>query len=87
MLTAAIDHLWQSTLFLVAIALVARWMKADAARVRSALWVAASIKFLVPLSLLVTLGTALPIVSFGHSQAWHVRSAQYVFQPLGVASD
>ena len=48
-----LDHLWQSTLVAGAVWLVARAMRANAARVRYWLWFAASAKFLVPISVLV----------------------------------
>jgi uncharacterized protein (TIGR03435 family) len=51
-----LDHLWQSTLFAAAIWLITRAVRANAARVRYWLWFAASVKFLVPLSVLVSIG-------------------------------
>ena len=51
-----LDHLWQSTLFTVAVWLVARAVRTNAARVRYWLWFAASLKFLIPISMLVTIG-------------------------------
>jgi bla regulator protein blaR1 len=51
-----LDHLWQSTLFAAAVWLVARTLRANGARVRYWLWFAASMKFLIPLSLLVSAG-------------------------------
>jgi beta-lactamase regulating signal transducer with metallopeptidase domain len=83
-LTTALDHLWQSSLFLMVMALIARWMRSDAAKIRSALWAAASVKFLVPLSLLVTLGSSIPIDPTDVN-AWGVESVQFVFQPLATA--
>jgi uncharacterized protein (TIGR03435 family) len=53
------NHLWQSTLFAVAAALVAAALRRNRAAVRSAVWLAASLKFLVPFSLFVRLGTLL----------------------------
>ena len=51
-----LDHLWQSTLFTAAVWLAARALRANGARVRYWLWFAASMKFLIPLSLLVSAG-------------------------------
>lgn len=51
-----LDHLWQSTLFAAAVWLVARTVRTNAARVRYWLWFAASMKFLVPISVLVSVG-------------------------------
>jgi uncharacterized protein (TIGR03435 family) len=55
-----INHLWQSTLFAVAAGALTLAFKRNHARVRYWLWFSASIKFLLPFSLLVTIGSALP---------------------------
>jgi bla regulator protein blaR1 len=52
-------HLLQSTVFAAAIGLVALAFRGDCARIRHWLWMAASVKFLVPLSLLVSIGSHL----------------------------
>jgi bla regulator protein BlaR1 len=84
-----IAHLWQSTLFVAAIALVAFFLRRRAARSRHALWLLASIKFVVPFSILTAAGAALaawmsPLVSWrlslGGSQgaaAWLERSRPF----------
>lgn len=51
------NHLWQSTLLAVALGLLTLAFRKNAAGVRYALWFAASIKFLVPFSALMALGT------------------------------
>jgi bla regulator protein BlaR1 len=53
---ALMNHLWQSTLFVFVVWLAALALRGNAARVRCWLWTAASVKFLVPLSVLVSLG-------------------------------
>ncbi len=53
------NHLWQSTLFTVAIGLLTLALRNNRAPVRYGLWFAASVKFLIPFSLLVTLGSQL----------------------------
>jgi bla regulator protein BlaR1 len=50
------NHLWQSTFFLVAAGLLAIACRKNRAQIRYWLWLSASVKFLVPFSLLVTLG-------------------------------
>jgi beta-lactamase regulating signal transducer with metallopeptidase domain len=55
-IAALLDHLWQSTLFAAAIAMLALLVRRQAARLRFALWLAASLKFLIPFSALVSLG-------------------------------
>lgn len=57
---ALANHLWQSTLFAMAVWLVTLLLRGNRAQVRYRLWLAASIKFLVPFSLLTGLGTLLP---------------------------
>ena len=52
-----LNHLWQSTLFAVVAALLAFALRRNGARVRNAIWLAASIKFLVPFSLLISAGS------------------------------
>jgi len=54
------NHLWQSTLFLGIVALLALLRRKNQARIRYWLWMAASAKFLIPFSLLVSLGNHLP---------------------------
>lgn len=55
------NHLWQSTLFAVAAGLLTLALRSNHARARYWLWLAASLKFLVPFSLLT---------SFGSRMAW-----------------
>jgi len=52
----AFNHLWQSTIFAVAVAAVAALLQRQSPRLRYWLWLAASVKFLIPFSLLVTTG-------------------------------
>jgi uncharacterized protein (TIGR03435 family) len=55
------NHLWQSTVFAIVVAVAAFVFRRNRAQVRYALWFAASVKFLLPFSLLVTLGSLLPL--------------------------
>lgn len=52
-----LNHLVQSTVFAGLIAIAVLLLKRNPARVRYALWLAASLKFLVPFSVLLALGT------------------------------
>jgi bla regulator protein BlaR1 len=54
------EHLWQSTLFTGVVAVLVLLLRKNQARIRYWLWMAASIKFLIPLSLLVSVGSHLP---------------------------
>jgi hypothetical protein len=56
---AMANHLWQSTLFAAIIALVTLAFRNSQARIRFALWLSASIKFLIPFSLLIALGSSM----------------------------
>ena len=58
-ITALVNHLWQSTVFAAAAAGVAFLLRRHAARLRFWIWMAASVKFLVPIDWLVSLGAAL----------------------------
>jgi bla regulator protein BlaR1 len=50
-------HLWQSTLFAATAGLATLALRHNPARIRHWLWLAAAVKFLVPFSLLMTLGS------------------------------
>lgn len=51
------NHLWQSTVFAVAVGLFTVAFRKNHAQVRFQLWLCASLKFLVPFSLLMSLGS------------------------------
>jgi len=53
------NHLWQSTLFAVAAGLLTLALRKNQARIRYWLWFSASVKFLVPFTLLITFGSQL----------------------------
>jgi uncharacterized protein (TIGR03435 family) len=52
-----LNHLWQSSLFTAAVMLVAFALRHNRADVRRRLWLAASVKFLIPFALFTTIGT------------------------------
>lgn len=54
------NHLWQSTVFAVIVWLMALLLRRNRSSLRYGLWVAASLKFLIPFSLLVSVGTIIP---------------------------
>jgi GWxTD domain-containing protein len=58
-LTFLANHLWQTTLFAGVVAGLVACLRQNAARIRFCLWLAASLKFLVPFSVLVTFGSRL----------------------------
>jgi uncharacterized protein (TIGR03435 family) len=55
---AVADHLWQSTLFLGLAALLTLAFRRNRAQVRYWIWLAASVKFLIPFAALTALGRA-----------------------------
>jgi beta-lactamase regulating signal transducer with metallopeptidase domain len=56
MIDPLINHLWQSTVFALAAALLTLAFRKNGARVRFLIWLAASVKFLIPFSLFVWVG-------------------------------
>jgi beta-lactamase regulating signal transducer with metallopeptidase domain len=54
-----LNHLWQSTLCAGGVGLLALLLRRNSAEIRYRLWLAASVKFLLPFSLLVQLGNGL----------------------------
>lgn len=82
------NHLWQSTLFLCCIGVLCAFLREENARIRYWLWWAASIKFLVPFSLLISIGswfsTTAPIESIELTIDWmdSVSSVGQSFQPF-----
>jgi GWxTD domain-containing protein len=55
--TELANHLWQSTLFMILAAALTLLFRRNSAVIRYRLWLAASIKFLVPFSLLIGIGS------------------------------
>ena len=59
MTTALINHLWQSTSFAFAAALLTLAFRRNSASIRFRIWLAASAKFLIPFPALVLIGSHL----------------------------
>jgi bla regulator protein blaR1 len=80
---AVANHLWQSTLFAALAAILTLALKKNQARIRHSLWMAASLKFLVPFSLLIGLGGHLASPRFSLSGRDKLFSAMEGFsQPF-----
>lgn len=78
-----LDHLWQSTVFAGGVWVLALALRRNAARVRFRLWMAASLKFLVPFSLLMALGARLPWPAhLSRTQPAVAAAVEGVTQPL-----
>jgi bla regulator protein blaR1 len=91
MIPGLLAHLWQSTLFAGAAWLLTLALRKNQAQVRYRIWFIASVKFLVPFSLVVGLGTLVPRhATPSPAQTGWVGVAERVGQPLftipGVAS-
>lgn len=54
-LSPLFNHLWQSTLFAAGVGLLALALRKNHAQARYRLWLIASVKFLIPFSLLVAM--------------------------------
>ena len=80
-MSALFDHLWQSTLFAGALALLTLLFRRNGASVRYGLWFAASMKFLLPFSVLMALGRALfqPAPSFVPVMLYRMQPAAEPF--------
>lgn len=61
MIASIANHLWQSTAFVLAAGLLTIVLRRNCARVRYWVWLCASVKFLLPFSLLIGLGNLLPV--------------------------
>lgn len=59
MIAGLVNHLWQSTLVACVIGLLMLILRKNRAALRHGLWLAASVKFLAPFSLLIGLGSEL----------------------------
>src|SRR5580698_6728765 len=70
MILAVFDHLWQSTLFTLAVGLLVLTMRNNQANARFGLWLAASLKFLIPFSLLIGVGKQLGWAGVSASAQW-----------------
>jgi bla regulator protein BlaR1 len=83
------NHLWQSTIFALLIWLMTLALRRNRAGLRYALWMAASFKFLLPFSLLLSIGGLMQrqeqITVQGDQAAYSVTAA--VMQPLGPQPD
>ncbi|HTZ58470.1 MAG TPA: M56 family metallopeptidase [Acidobacteriaceae bacterium] len=85
--TAVANHLWQSTLFALGTALITLLLRKNQARARFLLWLAASIKFLIPFSLLIELGGHLAALNHVSEMPVFYFVIAKVSQPFGQTSN
>jgi len=93
---AVANHLWQSTIFAVVAALFTIALRKNRAQIRFRLWFCASLKFLLPFSLLMSLGTYWQAVPAAKRAAEPIASAavmqmsrpfaEFDFQPIVPAA-
>ena len=79
---ALLDHLWQSTAFAMIAALLTLAFRRNRASVRYWLWFAASVKFLVPFSILTAIGSRLPGAPTAQVMAERALAAVQLSEPL-----
>jgi bla regulator protein BlaR1 len=85
--TAAANHLWQSTAVAAIAGILTFVLRKNHARTRHALWFAASVKFLIPFSLLISLGTHLPAPTpSGSANNTIYSSIDQVSQPFAASA-
>ncbi len=81
------NHLWQSTAFAAAVALVCVALRRNSPRLRYWLWLAASIKFLIPFSLLVSSGARIQLPPDTPSlHAVTVQQISTYFAPISASA-
>lgn len=86
MIAALFDHLWQSALFAALIAALTLLFRRNGASVRYGLWFVASIKLLIPFSVLFVLGRSLaPQTATFHGSFPLVTFLESVGSPLTAA--
>ncbi len=82
MIPGLVDHLWQSTLFVGAAWLLTLALRRNRAQVRYWIWFAASVKFLIPFSVLVSLGTLAPRHPAPALQTGWLVAPEQIIEPL-----
>ncbi len=83
MIAGIVSHLWQSTIFAAVACLLTFALRKNPAKLRHAILVIASIKFLIPFSVLVGIGTLVPPPqSAALAQSKWVSTVEQVSQPL-----
>lgn len=81
------DHLWQSTLVAVVAALLTLPLRKHQARIRYWIWLAASLKFVVPFAPLIAIGKQLSSIRAStQTQAGIYLTIEQIGQPFGSAT-
>ena len=85
-LTSVANHLWQSTLFAAAVGLLSLALRKQRAQVRYGLWLAASVKFLVPFALLISMGSQFEWRTPAITQSRLPAAMEEISQPFASSS-
>jgi bla regulator protein blaR1 len=83
-MSTLLNHLWQSTLFAGAVALAMLAMRKNSPRTRYWFWLSASVKFLIPFSLLVWTGSRVQLPP--DSPAFHATTVENISNYFGPAA-
>jgi beta-lactamase regulating signal transducer with metallopeptidase domain len=92
MIAEIATHVWQSTAVTIAIGLLTLVFRANRAKVRFALWLSASLKFFVPFTFLMSLGSHIRLTPAVHETASRYATPAIVFavdsvaEPFGVSA-
>ena len=81
-----VNHLWQSTLVIFVAWLLALTLKRYEARIRYWVWIAASLKFLIPFSLLTAMGRSLRLADAPPFDSSVASAVVRVQQPFSASS-
>jgi bla regulator protein blaR1 len=85
MMSALTSHLWQTTFFAFAVALLTVAFRRNRAQVRYWLWLSGSLKFLIPFALLTNLGSHLEWAPAANRMAAQIKSpaVSYTLAQIG----
>src|SRR5579863_3407246 len=86
MIPELVNHLWQSTLFAGLMGLLTLVLRKNRAAVRHGLWLAASVKFLVPFSLLIGLGSQVAWRKAPITLQPRLDVVQQISEPIAIAA-
>lgn len=81
-----VNHLWQSTLFACVAGLLVTMLRKNRAAVRHGLWLAASVKFLAPFSLLVGVGSQLEWRKASPAAGPRAAAVLQIHDPIAAAA-
>ena len=84
MISGLENHLWQSTLSCCVVAVLTLMLRRNRAAVRHGLWLAASVKFLVPFSLLVSIGSQVEWRELPAAVRPQVSVVEQIGQPFAI---